>query len=108
MFLKPKKIVFDSLIKTIKIKDIKPNQDNNNQDLIDQLEIDIKLNGLLCPLVIDTNNILLDGHHRYEAIKNFCTETDAYIVKDNDMEKFISKLNSYIWFDSMGKLDGDS
>ena len=108
MFLKPKKIIFDSLIKKIKIKDIQPNQDNNNEELIDQLEIDIKLNGLLCPLVVDTNNILLDGHHRYEAIKNFYTEIEAYIVKDNDMEKFISKLNSYIWFDSMGKLDGDS
>ena len=106
MFLKPKKIIFDSLIKKIKIKDIQFNQDNNNEELIDQLEIDIKLNGLLCPLVVDTNNILLDGHHRYEAIKNFCTETEAYIVKDNDMEKFISKLNSYVWFDSMGKLDG--
>ena len=108
MFLKPKKIIFDSLIKKIKIKDIKPNQDNNNQDLIDQLEIDIKLNGLLCPLVIDINNILLDGHHRYKAIKNFCTETEVYIVKDKDIEKFISKLNSYVWFDSMGKLDGDN
>ena len=94
MYLKPKKIIFDSLIKRVKIKDIKPNQENNNQELIDQLEIEIKLNGLLCPLAINTNNILLDGHHRYEAIKN------------NDMEKFISKLNSYVWFDSMGKLDG--
>ena len=106
MYLKPKKIIFDSLIKRVKIKDIKPNQENNNQELIDELEIEIKLNGLLCPLVINTNNILLDGHHRYEAIKNFCVETDVYIVKDNDMEKFISKLNSYVWFDSMGKLDG--
>ena len=67
MYLKPKKIIFDSLIKRVKIKDIKPNQENNNQELIDQLEIEIKLNGLLCPLVIDTNNILLDGHHRYET-----------------------------------------
>jgi len=106
VFLKPKKIIFTSLIKTIKIKDIKPNQENNNQELIDQLEMDIKLNGLLCPLVVN-NNVLIDGHHRYEAIKDFCTETLVYVVKDKDMERFLSKLNSYVWFDTKGTLDGD-
>lgn len=105
MFLKPRKIVFYSIIKPIKIKNIKPIQSNNNKELIDQLEIDIKLNGLLCPLVVN-NNKLIDGHHRYEAIKDFCTETLVYMVKDNDMEKLLSKVNSYIWFDYLGKLDG--
>ena len=105
MFLKPKKIILNSLIAPYKLKDIKPNQSNNNQQLIDQLKIDIKLNGLLCPLVVN-NGVLIDGHHRYEAIKNFCTETLVYVVKDNDMEKLLSKLNSYIWFDHQGKLNG--
>ena len=106
MFLKPQKIIFNSILQRYRLKDIKPNQYNNNQELIDQLEIDIKLNGLLCPLVVN-NGVLIDGHHRYEAIKDFCTETLLYVVKDNDMEKLLSKLNSYIWFDYQGKLDGD-
>jgi ParB-like chromosome segregation protein Spo0J len=105
LFLKPKKIIFNSILQRYKLKDITPNQSNNNQELIGQLEIDIKLNGLLCPLVVN-NAVLIDGHHRYEAIKNFCTETLVYVVKDNDMEKLLSKLNSYIWFDHQGKLDG--
>tara|TARA_R100001509_G_C4790705_1_gene189672 strand:+ start:253 stop:570 length:318 start_codon:yes stop_codon:yes gene_type:complete len=105
LFLKPKKIILNSLIARYKLKDIKPNQSNNNQELIDQLEIDIKLNGLLCPLVVN-NNILIDGHHRYEAIKNFCTETLVYVVKNKDMENVLSKINSYIWFDSTGTLNG--
>ena len=70
MFLKPQKIIFNSILQRYKLKDIKPNQFNNNQELIDQLEIDIKLNGLLCPLVVN-NGVLIDGHHRYEAIKIF-------------------------------------
>ena len=107
MFLKPQKIIFDSIIQRFNLKNIKPNQSNNNQELIDQLEIDIKLNGLLCPLVVN-NGVLIDGHHRYEAIKDFCTETLVYVVKDNDMEKLLSKINSYIWFDYQGKLNGDS
>jgi len=105
VFLKPQKIIFNSILQRYKLKDITFNQTNNNQELIDQLEIDIKLNGLLCPLVVN-NNVLIDGNHRYEAIKDFCTETLVYVVKDNDMEKLLSKLNSYIWFDYQGKLDG--
>lgn len=105
MFLQPKRIVFNSILQKYKLNDIKPNQTNNNQELINKLRIDIKENGLLCPLVVN-NNILVDGHHRYEAIKDFCTETLVYVVEDNDMEKLLSKLNSYIWFDSLGKLNG--
>ena len=105
MFLQPKRIVFNSILKKYKLADIKPTQINNNEELINQLKIDIKQNGLLCPLVIN-NNILIDGHHRYEAIKDFCTETLVYVVNNKDMEKLLSKLNSYIWFDYLGKLDG--
>ena len=105
MFLQPKRIVFNSILKKYKLDDIKPTQINNNEELINQLKIDIKHNGLLCPLVIN-NNILIDGHHRYEAIKDFCTETLVYVVNNKDMEKLLSKLNSYIWFDYLGKLDG--
>lgn len=105
MFLQPKRIVFNSILKKYKLDDIKPTQINNNEELINQLKIDIKQNGLLCPLVIN-NNILIDGHHRYEAIKDFCTETLVYVVNNKDMEKLLSKLNSYIWFDYLGKLDG--
>ena len=105
MFLKPQKIIFNSILKKYKLKNIKFNQSNNNQKLINELKEDIKLNGLLCPLVVN-NGVLIDGHHRYEAIKDFCTETLVYMVKDNDMEKLLSKLNSYIWFDYLGKLDG--
>lgn len=108
MFLKPKKIVFESLITKIRIKDLKPNQINNNKEFVNTLKDDINKNGLLCPLVIDKNNFLLDGHHRYWAIKDFCSQTLVYMVRDKDMDKFLSKLNSYIWFDQKGTLDGDS
>jgi len=108
LFLKPKKIVFESLIKKIKIKDLKPNQINNNQEFVNILKEDINKNGLLCPLVINKNNLLLDGHHRYWAVKDFCSQTLVYMVRDKDIDKFLSKLNSYIWFDQKGTLDGDS
>lgn len=105
MFLKPKKIIFNSILIKIKLNSIKPRQFNLNNELINQLKIDIKENGLLCPLVVHNDKTLLDGHHRHEAIKDYCTETLVYVVKDKDMENLLSKLNSYIWFDTKGTLD---
>lgn len=105
MYLKPKKIIFESIIKKISLNKIKPRQENLNKNLINTLKKDIPLTGLLCPLVINVDNTLLDGHHRYEALKNFCTETDVYMIKNQEMEKILSKINSCIWFDFKGKLD---
>ena len=105
MFIKPKKIIFNTILETIKFNSLKPRQFHLNNELITQLKLDIKENGLLCPLVVHSNKTLLDGHHRYEAIKDYCTETLVYVVKDKDMENLLSKLNSYIWFDTKGKLN---
>ena len=105
MFIKPQKIIFNTILQKIKLDLIKPRQFKLNNDLINQLKIEIKQKGLLCPLVIHTNKTLLDGHHRYEAIKDYCTETLVYVVKDKDMENLLSKVNSYIWFDIEGKLN---
>ena len=108
MFIKPKKIIFNTILQKIKLNLIKPRQFKLNTELINQLKLDIKENGLLCPLVIHSNKTLLDGHHRYQAIKDYCTETLVYVVRDKDMENLLSKVNSYIWFDSKGSLDGDN
>ena len=105
MFIKPQKIIFNTILQKVKLNLIKPRQSKLNIDLINQLKIEIKQKGLLCPLVIHTNKTLLDGHHRYEAIKDYCTETLVYVVKDKDMENLLSKVNSYIWFDIQGKLN---
>jgi ParB-like chromosome segregation protein Spo0J len=105
VFVKPQKIIFHTLLQKIKLNSVKPRQLNLNIELVTQLKIDIKENGLLCPLVIHSNKTLLDGHHRYEAIKDYCTETLVYVVKDKDMENLLSKVNSYMWFDTKGTLN---
>lgn len=105
MFVKPQKIIFHTLLQKIKLNSVKPRQLNLNIELVTQLKIDIKENGLLCPLVVHSNKTLLDGHHRYEAIKDYCTETLVYVVKDKDMENLLSKVNSYMWFDTKGTLN---
>ena len=102
MYFKPKKIVFNSILKKVPFNIIKPHQKNLNKDLIITLKKEIKEEGLLCPLVINRYNLLLDGHHRYEAIKDYCTEIDVYVVKSKHMERYLSTLNSYVWFSALG------
>ena len=104
MYFKPKKIVFNSILKKVPFNIIKPHQEILIKDLIITLKKEIKEKGLLCPLVINTNNKLIDGHHRYEAVKDKCTEIDVYIVNSKYMERFLSTLNSYLWFDTLEKL----
>lgn len=104
MYFKPKKIVFNSILKKVPFNIIKPHQKNLNKDLIITLKKEIKEEGLLCPLVINRYNLLLDGHHRYEAIKDYCTEIDVYVVNSKHMERYLSTLNSYLWFDTLEKL----
>lgn len=55
-----------------------------------ELEKDIIKNGCLTPLVV-WNNILIDGHHRYEI----CTKND--IPFDLTQMKFKDKLGAMEW-----------
>ena len=102
----PKLILFPKRIVTVDLFFLQITQSYTNKFFIGELIDDLRKTGLLCPLVVSKERRLIDGHHRYEAIKNFCTETLVYVVKDSDMEKLLSKLNSYVWFDNKGKLDG--
>ena len=64
---------------------------------------DIKKHGLLCPLVVTKEDKtyvrkLIDGNHRYEAMKDNYTHAVAYEIEDLEEEdKFFSALNSRLW-----------
>tara|TARA_Y100000114_G_scaffold99276_1_gene92454 strand:- start:478 stop:792 length:315 start_codon:yes stop_codon:yes gene_type:complete len=99
--LLPKLVLFKKLSKVVEIEALIPEKKLNNPELIEDLIFDIKKNGLLCPLVIDENNRVVDGNHRYHAIKNDYTHTLVYkILYDKAEDEFLSKLNSRLWLDT--------
>ena len=66
-------------------------------------------------LLFDMNEELaqkgVDGLSKLKPAPLFSSSNASLVTPctyDNDMEKLLSKLNSYIWFDYQGKLDGDS
>jgi hypothetical protein len=58
---------------------------------------DVKKNGLLCPLVIDKNNQLRDGNHRFRMISKEGSGSFFYDARSDDEVNFFSMLNILCW-----------
>ena len=58
---------------------------------------DIKVNGLLCPLVVDKNLNLRNGNHRFKAIKKFGDASIFYKAQSDEEVNFLSRFNVKIW-----------
>ena len=94
----PKLILFPKRIVTVDLFFLKITQSYTNKFFISELKEDIKKNGLLCPLVVSKEKILIDGNHRYEAMKYTYTHIIEYEIEDLEEEdRFFSVLNSRLW-----------
>ena len=57
---------------------------------VDELEIEIRKNGYVIPIVIDANSmVILDGHHRYNVLKRFNARYVPVIAVDYDDDSII-------------------
>ncbi len=54
--------------------------------LLYELKEDIQENGLMCPIIIDNNNTLIDGYYRIQAYKELGFTEIPFTNKD-DLEK---------------------
>ena len=94
----PKLILFPKRIVTLDVSFLNLTQSYTNKFFISQLKDDLKNNGLLCPLVVSKERRLIDGNHRYEAMKDDYTHIVAYEIDDTEEEDvFFSRLNSRLW-----------
>lgn len=60
---------------------------------------DMEKNGLLCPMVLDENNNLKNGNHRFKILtKHKLADASLFYKTKNDKEtNFLSKLNVVVW-----------
>ena len=101
----PKLILFPKRIVTVDLFFLQITQSYTNKFFIGELKDDIRKNGLLCPLVVSKERRLIDGNHRYEAMKEDCTHAFAYEIEDVEEEDvFFSRLNSRLWQENKWKL----
>lgn len=60
---------------------------------------DMEKNGLLCPMVLDKDNVLRNGAHRFKILsKNNLADASLFYKTKNDAElNFLSNLNVNVW-----------
>ena len=61
------------------------------------IRADILKQGLLCPLVIDHNNTLRNGNHRYKVIRKLADQSLFYFAKTEQEVNFFSRMNVRVW-----------
>lgn len=70
-----------------------------HQDFKVTIKGDMEKNGLLCPMVLDENNNLRSGNHRFKILtKQKLADASLFYKARNDKETFfLSKLNVVVW-----------
>ena len=71
----------------------------NNEQFNFQTKIkdDLELNGLLCPMIIDNNNVLQKSINRFIVLKKYGDASLFYKVKNQKEINFFEKLNIIVW-----------
>ena len=90
--------LFPSRLKLVYFDDVKAIHGAHNDFKI-SIRSDMEKNGLLCPMVLDSNNNLVNGTHRFKILsKNKLADASLfYTSKDDNELNFLSRLNVEVW-----------
>jgi len=58
---------------------------------------DLKKNGLLCPMVLNKKNQLINGNHRFKVLQTMGDASLFYHADNQAEENFFSRLNVEVW-----------
>jgi len=86
----PKQVEFSNEVVWKDIKDVKPNNYNPNympSKIFDSLKDGIQQNKFYGTIIINKNGIIIDGEHRYHALKKLGAKKVPCIVEDVDNDK---------------------
>jgi len=92
----PLYMVFKERLQLKKFDDIKIIH-NTHVEFKQTVRADVEKNGLLCPMVIDKDNQLRNGNHRFKVIKKFGDASLFYVAKSDAEVNFFSRLNVLVW-----------
>ena len=94
----PTYMVFKERLVLKKFDDIKIVHGTHN-DFKQTIRHDMEEHGLLCPMVIDQDDQLRNGNHRFKILKkgNFADGSLFYKAKSPEEVMFFSRLNVLCW-----------
>ena len=97
MIIEPYYQLFKDKLKEIKFKDMKTVVPTVGE-FKKKINPDMEKNGLLCPLVLDSDGVTIrSGTHRYEYFKNKYESTLCYVTSTGSEAKFFQYLNAFCW-----------
>ena len=94
----PTYMVFKERLVLKKFDDIKIVHGTHN-DFKQTIRHDMQEHGLLCPMVIDENDQLRNGNHRFKILKkgNYADGSFFYKARSQEEVMFFSRLNVLCW-----------
>ena len=97
MLIEPYYQIFKDKLKEVKFKDMKTHFPTIGK-FIKKINPDFEKNGLLCPIVLDSDGVhIRSGAHRYEYFKDKYESTLCYVGENGDKTKFFQLLNVFCW-----------
>ena len=88
--------LFKHRLELVWFKDIRVGTGSHYEFYI-KIRDSINQEGLLCPLVLNSEGWLINGHHRLKAIRRFGHGTLCYQAKTRDEGTFLSHMNVAAW-----------
>ena len=97
MIIEPYYQIFKDKLKEVNFKDLKTVVPTVGE-FEKKINPDMEKNGLLCPLVLDSDGVTIrSGTHRYEYFKNKYESTRCYVSTTGSEAKFLQLLNAFCW-----------
>jgi hypothetical protein len=89
--------LFPSRLELIYFDEVKLEHDTH--DFKVSIKFDMEKNGLLCPMVLDKDNVLRSGEHRFKILTNskLADASLFYKIKNEAELNFLSNLNVSVW-----------
>ena len=92
----PTYMIFKERLILKKFDDIKIVHGTHN-DFKQTIRADMEKDGLLCPMVIDENDQLRNGNHRFKVIRKHGDASIFYKAQSDEEVNFLSRLNVKVW-----------
>jgi len=95
--LEPYYQIYKDKLKEVKFKKMKTHFPTVDK-FVEKINPDFEQNGLLCPIVLDSDGIhIRSGAHRHEYFKDKYESTLCYIGDNIEETKFFEYLNVFCW-----------
>jgi len=92
----PLYMLFKNKLKLVKFDDVVLRH-GTHAEFKQTVRHDVSRNGLLCPMVLDKDNVLRNGNHRFKVLRKHGDASLFYVAEDDAEVAFFSRMNVKVW-----------